>query len=223
MDTDGWLKLAPIATGIAGYLGGILSEPIKSWIKEHRELKSIRKSLYVEVFRNMDVLEHIHDKHTADSDYFPSVGSYKEFLTFDAYEYVKKNSPLAVTKLAEAGTLTALYTVFHSFTEGNRSPEHLLTYNDAALESIVKLIASASLDPFLLHAIDPKRRIPLPLNRRITLQLRVMRRNFRSQDQPISLGILFPPERPPSAREKLAAIEKKLGQQLIDVSTELKK
>jgi hypothetical protein len=42
---DWFWKIFPVITGIAGYAGGIFSDPIKEWIIRRR----LRRALYIEI------------------------------------------------------------------------------------------------------------------------------------------------------------------------------
>jgi hypothetical protein len=107
--------------------------------------------------------------------------------------------------------ITALYTLFYSFTRGERSPEHLMTYNDAARETIIKLILTRSLDPFLLHGVDPKRLSPISLKGRSILAWKTLCRRLTRKDELIRLGSLEALDLPRSARDQLAEIERNLA------------
>jgi hypothetical protein len=49
-------KIAPLATAVLGYLGGLLSDPLKRWIDNWLKQHRLNRALYAEMAFNADIL-----------------------------------------------------------------------------------------------------------------------------------------------------------------------
>jgi len=212
MEADTLWKLAPLATGVAGYIGGILSEPIKAALKRRQETSALRRSIYAELLRNLDVIENAVERARKERDYFSKYNPFPDFMTFECYEYVKKNQPITFNFLPEATTINMVYAVMRSFTNAQRDPEHLRAYAEDTKQAAVRLILGGALDPFLLRAVDPKRGPELPFARRALRRIRQIARTLRGHAVPVTMGDLNPIQPPRSAlREYVAAARQEIA------------
>ena len=191
MDADLLWKAAPLVTGIAGYIGGILSEPIKTSIKRKQEASQFKKGLYAELFRNLEVIEGTVLRVKQEKDYLSKYNPLPEHLSFECYAYCKKQ-PLTFNLFPEASVISGIYSLLDSLVTEKRSIDVLSAVVEQFHDTIIKLILNRSLDPFLLNAVDPERTRSLPLGRRLRLRLwKLFSVPFR-KDPPLSLGRLSP-------------------------------
>jgi hypothetical protein len=212
MDADLLWKLAPIGTGIVGYIGGILSEPIKTILKRKQELSMLRRALYAEMLRNFDVIETAFEKSQSDPHYFDGYNPYKDYLTFECYEFARKTQPLTFNLLVEVTAITKLYVILYSLVNEPRNPEHLAAYTEDIYQSILSIVRGQVLNPFLLHEVDQRHLAVLPWRRRVQYRITTFYQRLHSSQEILQLGNLTSIE---PKRER--AIDKRLRQKEEDL------
>jgi hypothetical protein len=189
-DDNRWIQLLPLITGGLGYLGGIFSEPIKSWLKRRQERAALRESIYTEIWHNMYTIEQEMEKAQRDKQHFERVSNpFLRFFAFECYDYACRNTPILLNALPEAITIRLIYDVFKDLAD-KKDPELLLAYTQETHFQLIQVITSLTLDPFLLRDVRSKHTQVLPWYRQIILKVKYIPRRLFKQPSLVQLGDL---------------------------------
>jgi len=119
-EPSSWTIILPIATGICGYLGGIISEPLKQITTQWLAKKRMKNVVYAELAHNLDslVLMTLFGEETGDT-YKAKV--YRDVLdlniSYKNFEFAE-TQPLIFHALREATNIRNIYSGFHLFLDG---------------------------------------------------------------------------------------------------------
>jgi hypothetical protein len=109
-----WSFVLPILTGVGGYIGGILSEPIKQFLKTRQERTAVRKIVYGELSDNADALLMIFDDKDDGYGFEISKGTLDLNLRFKQFDYAE-SQPLIFGSIPDATHIRTLYTGVRHF------------------------------------------------------------------------------------------------------------
>jgi hypothetical protein len=109
-----WNIFLPLITGVGGYVGGILSEPLKQITTQYLARRSMKRIVYTELAHNMDSLITLvdnDDEARSNLIYRKALDLNLSYKTFDFAE----SQPLVFHQLPEATNIRNIYSGFHHF------------------------------------------------------------------------------------------------------------
>jgi hypothetical protein len=136
MDTGSLVKLLPIGTALAGYAGGIFSEPLKSAIKRRQDKTALRRSLYAEIAANYEsaLFTRLEFASKPNSTGLPALD---KLLRREVFDEAMKN-PILFNQLYESNTIVQFYLALKlaaekTGSEQNMALERLLTLTKTSM------------------------------------------------------------------------------------------